>query len=144
GRTLLQSDDDPAAPAVVVLAEGFARRLFGERNAVGELLRMNGVPVTVVGVMPPDFAFPDYDAQYWVPARFDLKFRQNRDQYFLLGVGRIPRDGTIEWSRAELTTVMDGIRREYPLYSQAATGGIIPLKELVVDRSATRLWMLLG
>lgn len=144
GRTLAEADDDPGAPAVVVLAEGFARRLFGERQVVGETLRINGLPFTVVGVMPRDFGFPDYDAQYWVSARFDARFRQNRDQYFLLAVGRLQSGGSIEQSVTQLNTVMDVIRREYPQHTQNATGAVVPLKQFVTDGFGARLWMLLG
>ena len=58
--------------------------------------------------MPPDFAFLDYDYEYWVPARFDAAFRDNRDQYFLLG-HRPPeaRTSTVEQAKAQLDTVMD-------------------------------------
>ena len=144
GRTLAEADDNPGAPAVVVLAEGFARRLFGEGSAVGESLRIGGLPFTVIGVMPRDFAFPDYDAEYWVPARFDAQFRQNRDQYFLLAVGRLQNGGSIEQCVTQLNTVMDAIRREYPQHTQNATGAAVPLKQFVIDGSGTRLWMLLG
>ena len=58
-------------------------------SAVGQSLTINGDPHTVVGVMPADFAFFDYDYEYWVPARFDAAFRGNRDQYFLAGLARL-------------------------------------------------------
>jgi putative ABC transport system permease protein len=144
GRTLSAADDIFGAPAVVVLAEGFARRLFGERQVVGESIRIGGGAFTVIGVMPSDFAFPDYDAQYWVSARFDAQFRQNRDQYFLLAVARLDPDASVEQSLSQLNTVMDAIRRDYPQHTQNATGAVLPLKEFVVDGSGTRLWMLLG
>jgi putative ABC transport system permease protein len=144
GRTLSAADDDFGAPPVVVLADAFARRLFGERQAVGESLRIGGLAYTVIGVMPRDFAFPDYDAQFWLSARFDPKFRQNRDQYFLLAVGRLGSDGSVEQTLTQLNTVMDAIRRDYPQHTQNATGAVVPLAQFVVDGSGPRLWMLLG
>ena len=56
---------------------------------LGRALTINGTPHTVVGVMPADFAFFDYDYEYWVPARFDAAFRANRDQFFLAGIARL-------------------------------------------------------
>ncbi|HUE86155.1 MAG TPA: ABC transporter permease [Vicinamibacterales bacterium] len=144
GRTFTAADDGPGAPAVVVLSYGFSRRLFGERSAVGESLQIGGVPYAVIGVMPPDFAFPDYDAAYWVPARFDAQFRGNRDQYFLLALARLGRDVSVEQSLVQVNTVMDAIRRDYPQHTQNATGGIVPLKAYLVQGAETRLWMLLG
>jgi putative ABC transport system permease protein len=143
GRTLQPSDDDPGAPPVVVLSESLKARLFGERPAVGQPLDIGGVAATVAGVMPADFAFPDFDAQYWVPARFDAKFRQNRDQYFLLAIARLRAGTTIEQARAQLDTVMDTIRRDHPQYTQNATAAVQSAKAFLVQNVETRLWTLL-
>ncbi len=144
GRTLSVADDEPGAEPVIVLSTRLAQRLFGARSALGESLGINGVAHTVVGVMPADFAFFDYDYEYWVPARFDAAFRSNRDQYFLLAVARL-RDGiTIPQARAQLDTVMDAIRREYPQYTQNATAAVAPMKDVLLDGVETRLIVLMG
>jgi putative ABC transport system permease protein len=144
GRTFTADEDHPGAPAVVVLSHGLARRLFGERSPVGSAIGVGGVSHTVLGVMPSDFAFPDYDAQFWIPARFDAEFRGNRDQYFLQAVARLKPGITLELARAQLNTVMDAIRRDYPQFTQNARGGIVPMKELLVDNVRTRLLTLMG
>ena len=65
GRALTAGDDDPGAPRVVVLSARLARRLFGgDAAAVGQSLTITGAPHAVVGVMPADFAFFDYDYEY--------------------------------------------------------------------------------
>ena len=92
----------------------------------------------------PSIAFPDYDAQFWIPARFDAKFRTNRDQYFLQAVARLKGDVTIEQARAQLDTVMDVIRRDYPQFTQNARGGVMPMKDLLVRNVRTRLLILMG
>jgi putative ABC transport system permease protein len=144
GRALAAADDDPGAPAAIVLSTGLARRMFGDARPIGRAVGVNGVPHTVIGVMPPDFAFFDYDYEYWVPARFDLEFRRNRDQYFLAGVARLKRGVTVPQARAQLDTVMDGIRREYPQYTQNATAAVVPLQEQLVSGVRTRLLTLMG
>jgi putative ABC transport system permease protein len=144
GRAFTAGDDHPGAPAVIVLSHSLARRLFGEHSPVGRTLGVGGVPFTVVGVMPADFTFPDYDAQFWIPARFDAKFRGNRDQYFLQAVARLKADVPLEQARAQLNTVMDAIRRDYPQFTQNARGGVVPMKDLLVDNVRTRLLTLMG
>jgi putative ABC transport system permease protein len=144
GRTFTAADDEPGAPAVVVLSQAFSRRLYGERAAVGESLQIGGVPHSVIGVMPPDFGFPDHDAQYWLPARLNAQFRGNRDQYYLLALARLGRGVSLEQGAVQLNTVMDAIRRDYPQHTQNAVGGVVPLKAYLVDGVETRLWMLLG
>ena len=144
GRTLAVSDDEPGAEPVIVLSAGLARRLFGEADTIGRSLAVNSVPHTVVGVMPPDFAFFDFGDEYWLPARFDLAFRNNRDQYFLAAIARLRPQTTITQAKAQLNTVMDSIRREYPQYTQNATAGVVPMKDLLLDDVETRLMMLMG
>ena len=144
GRVFTAAEDGPGAEAVVVLSDGLARRMYGERSPLGHSVGVGGVPFTVIGVMPADFTFPDYDAEYWIPARFDAAFRNNRDQYFLQAVARLKTGVSIEQAHAQLDTVMDGIRREYPQFTQNAVAAIVPMKELLVDGVRTRLLTLMG
>jgi len=56
GRPFLQSEDRAGAPVSAVLSHGAWRRLFGAHpSAIGTTISVNGDPVTVVGVTPPDF-----------------------------------------------------------------------------------------
>jgi predicted permease len=56
GRLISQQDDSPGAPLVAVLSYGFWERQFGENpSVVGEVVRVSGVPVTIVGVSPRGF-----------------------------------------------------------------------------------------
>jgi putative ABC transport system permease protein len=144
GRTLTAADDEPGAEPVIVLSARLARRLFGEGSAVGATIDVNSIPHTVVGVMPADFAFFDYDYEYWIPARFDAAFRGNRDQYFLLAIARLGEGITMAQARAQLDTVMDAIRREHPIFTQNATAAVMPMKDVLLDGIETRLLVLMG
>ena len=144
GRVFTAAGDGPGAEAVVVLGDGLARRLFGERSPLGETLGIGGVPFTVIGVMPADFTFPDYDAEYWIPARFDAAFRGNRDQYFLQAVARLKPGITLAQAEAQVNTVMDAIRRDHPQFTQNAKAGLLPMKDVLVDGVRTRLLTLMG
>jgi predicted permease len=56
GRTIVPEDDQPTARPVAVLSARYWRSRFGsDPNAVGKVIRINNVPVTVVGVLPPEF-----------------------------------------------------------------------------------------
>ena len=144
GRTLSEEDDDPGADPVVLFSTTLARRLFGDRSPIGRTIHINGLAHTIVGVMPADFAFLDFDYEYWIPARFDAQFRNNRDQYFLAGIARLNPGVTVDQARVQLDTVMDGIRRDYPQFTQNATAGVVPMKDLIVGNVRTRLLTLMG
>jgi predicted permease len=56
GRPLDNSDDDPSAEPAVVISDFVWDRLFArDRSTIGEKIAINGLPVTIVGVTPPDF-----------------------------------------------------------------------------------------
>jgi len=67
GRALLESDDLPGAPSVVVLGYDVWKRSFGGRQDVlGSVVTLGNTPATVIGVMPEGFAYPvNHDA--WTP-----------------------------------------------------------------------------
>jgi predicted permease len=67
GRPLLDSDEQPGAPPVVVLGYSLWQRRFGGRSdAIGQALQLGHSKPTVVGVMPQGFAFP-VNHKLWVP-----------------------------------------------------------------------------
>ncbi len=144
GRTFVASEDRAGGDRVVVLSLRLARRIFGRDNPIGRTVNIGGRPHGVLGVMPADFAFPDWDAQYWVPAGFDAAFRENRDQYFLEAVGRLRRDVSIEQARAQIDTIMDGIRLRFPQHTENARAGVVGMKDLLVKNVRVRLLMLMG
>ena len=56
GRTILPEDDQESAPAMAVVSNEFWQQRLGGSSAVaGKTIIVNGLPVTIVGVTPPDF-----------------------------------------------------------------------------------------
>ena len=144
GRTFSASEDRPGADPVVVLSLRMARRVFGRDDAVGRTLAIDGTTYSVIGVMPADFAFPDWDAEYWLPARMDEAFRGNRDQFFLLAVARLRPGVSVEQARAQVDTIMDGIRRRFPQETEDARAGLVIMRDLLVKDVRVRLLVLMG
>jgi len=94
GRVLLPSDDDPAAPAVVVVSHEYWRgHLGGSPAIVGTTLRLDGVPHEVVGVLPPRFRIVNngtvYAGELWVPMRFTPSEMRQRGSNWLRVVARL-------------------------------------------------------
>jgi predicted permease len=56
GRTILPEDDEPSAPPVAVISARYWRSRFGsDPTAVGKIVRINNVPVTIIGILPASF-----------------------------------------------------------------------------------------
>ncbi len=71
GRTLLEADERGGAEEVVVVGYDFWKnKLDGAADAVGRVIRISGTPVTIVGVMPRGYGFPQRNG-VWRPLHLD-------------------------------------------------------------------------
>ena len=71
GRTLQESDDrGDAADVVVIGYEFWKNKLDGAADAVGHVIRISGTPVTIVGVMPRGYGFPQHN-NIWRPLHLE-------------------------------------------------------------------------
>ena len=71
GRSLVDADQEPGAPPVVVIGDDiWQRRFHGDPNVVGRLVRLDRTPHLIVGVMPAGFRFPVAHS-VWTPLRLD-------------------------------------------------------------------------
>src|SRR5215471_9486414 len=77
GRTFRREDEAPGSQRVAIMGyEMWQRRYGGDANILGRTIRLNDNPVTVVGVLPPDFRLPEdlsvpQFAQLWRAAQID-------------------------------------------------------------------------
>jgi putative ABC transport system permease protein len=101
GRALLDSDEMPGAPGVLVIGYDRWRRSFGGRHDVaGSVVKLGKAPATVIGVMPEGFAYPvNHDA--WTP--LSLRASYEALEGGTIGViGRLAPGVSQEQANAEL------------------------------------------
>ena len=61
GRDFTAEDNKPGAEKVIILGNEIWKRDFnGDPNIVGQSVRVNGKAATIIGVMPPNFKFPNF------------------------------------------------------------------------------------
>ena len=119
GRVFGSGDADRTA---VVLSHGLWQSQFGGDPAVlGRNVNLDGVPYTIIGVMPPAFYFSSRDAQLWTLLTFRDEDFANRSNSYIQGIGRLKPGVTFEQARAELSMLSDRLSREYP-QTNAETG----------------------
>ncbi len=113
GRSFLPAEEGPGAPGVVLMGWKLWQRRFGaDPGLVGRPLTIDGEPVTVVGIMPEEFAFPDY-ADLWMPLRRDPD--GNRGAHNLAVVGRLAPGVTLDQAETDLQSIAADLARQYPL-----------------------------
>jgi predicted permease len=148
GRTFVSDEGQQGAEPVIVLSDGLWRTVFGgDAGVIGQTMDVNGITREIVGVMAPDFGFPDRDARFWVP------FAVNDAQAPIAGFGangiaRMAPDQTLEGVRAELGGMLSrlpelvpGPGSEFLMQVQIKTR-LATLKESLVGDLRTTLWIL--
>ena len=106
GRYLSPADDEIGAEPAVVLSHGlWVRRYASDPDIAGRTVRLGGVPATIVGVMPPGFAFPDEETEFWISLGVENRTDETRNAGWLHGLGRLAPGSTLERARAELVDV---------------------------------------
>jgi len=114
GRDFFDGEDQPGAAHVAIISYGLWRERFKwELN--GTVIKLDGEPYTVVGVVPEDFHFPLMGrANIWVPLVFTDKQRTDRGTGWLNILGR--RNPEVAESTVEpaMSTIARNIEKEHP------------------------------
>jgi putative ABC transport system permease protein len=148
GRTFSAEEDAPGHGQVVVLSHSIWQRQFGaDPSVVGKTLTVNGASVTVIGVMPASFQFPDSDVEVWKPLALDAEdlSENNRGSHFLDVIARLKPGVTLEQAQAELTTIAQRIKEQHPdQYERGFSAKLVSRHEQVVGEIRPVLLILLG
>lgn len=122
---------------VVILTDGFWERRFArDPHVLGSTLLLDGVAVTVIGVMAPEFVFHDDRPDLFRPWGFDMASAP-RDSHSANAVGRM-RDGVgIDAVRQDLVAIAADLGREHE-ESEGWTVEVVPLHRDVVGDVASQ------
>jgi putative ABC transport system permease protein len=127
GRDFREEEDKPDAPRVILLSDRIWRDRFkGDAAVLGQSISVNGVPHTVIGVMPRDFEFPA-QAGAWTPLRMDPN--SNRGNHSWRVMGRLKGGVTIDQARADLIRIATRLEELYPTSNTGWSVDIESLRE---------------
>ncbi|MDB4877743.1 MAG: hypothetical protein JWM41_4189 [Gemmatimonadetes bacterium] len=113
GRNFRAGEDSPSGEKVAILAYSmWTERYSGDKNIVGRQIRVNGVPFTVVGVMPDGFAFPNND-KIWVPLQTDPLASKRGEGQSVLAVGKLKPGVSLDQANVDLATISKRLASEY-------------------------------
>ena len=112
GRTILEEDERPGAPPVLVVGyDEWQRRFQSDRTVIGQTVRLDTTVHTIVGVMPQGFRFPVLH-DYWVPLRLDASGEAAERRVHVFG--RLAGGVTLGEARAEVATIGERMATAFP------------------------------
>lgn len=143
GRDFLPDEGQPGKNHVVILAHKLWERLGSNKNIIGQPMRIDGEPYTVVGVLPAGL-YDRGQGDLVVPLAFTPD-QINHDFHWLLTMGRLKPGVTIKQAQADMNAVTGHIAAAYPKSNKGWGSLVEPLKDdfLPTNRVLT-LWLLLG
>ena len=135
GRNFLPAEEEGADVAMVT--ENFwQKRMGGDPNVIGRSITLDGVPHTIVGILPNlPFSWIGPNAEVWTTKPFVVPGlsheRVMRGSGFLRVVGRLKPGMTIEQARAALPPLEQSYRKQFP--DKIDSSSVMTLKTLPED-----------
>jgi putative ABC transport system permease protein len=143
GRTLQAGDVQQGVEPVVVISYALWQRRFGgATNVVNSKVMLNGKAVTIVGVMPAGFNYPE-DSEAWTAFSLNEP-NQPRDNRFISVVTRLKPGVSMTQAQAELDTINQRLAQNYAETNNGWTVRLLELRESLVGDLRTSLLILLG
>jgi predicted permease len=154
GRWFNRADAVPGNPETAILDYGYWQRHFGsDRSVIGRIIRVDGKPRQIIGVMPQEFRFlgGDQPALY-LPFQFD-RAKTVLGQFSYDGIARLRPRVTLEAANADIARLLPIAFSSFPappgfsvdLLKKANMGPKVrPLARDVVGDIGKLLWILMG
>jgi len=147
GRGFVPADDEPGAEAVALISGDIWKSRYGaDPSVIGKAIRINALPVTLIGVMPPGLKWP-FQHEVWVPMSQIppvLRARGRQGRGYVV-YGRLADGVTLEQSRTEMANVSAQLAEQYKETNKDITAAVNPFLDRVVGGGIkTIFWSLMG
>jgi putative ABC transport system permease protein len=145
GRVFAPEEDQPGRDGVVIISHGlWTGPLAGDRSIIGRTIRLNGRERTVIGILPPWFAFPNRDTDVLMPLALGPDDKQYRSSFGLYAVARLRPGVSFERAVADADAVGQRLEQQYATNRDLGVH-LVSLPEQVVGRTLrTSLWVMMA
>lgn len=141
GRSFTPEERKPGGEPVAIVSYGFWQKLLGGRSDFAATpLRLMDHNVTVVGVMPPGFAFPR-DSEIWIPREL-FPAQTSRSAHNWSVVARLRDNIGIEQANAEISQLAKQLKLEHGKDIDAVDFAVVPQQEYIVRNVRSALFMI--
>ena len=144
GRTLVDADERPGAPRVAVIGHDLWQGRFRrDPGIIGRAIRIDGVPATIIGVMPDGFAFPGTH-EVWTSLKIDATGHEPRQGMTIRILGRLAPGASMAEAQAELTRLGQLAAKDSPWTHEHLRPEVMTFAESVAPLGEDGLAMLSG
>jgi predicted permease len=145
GQAFTEAEDSPGHNGVAVIGERLWRTRFHENpELTGKPIRVNGVPLVVVGIMPKSFDPLLNKSDIWLPAAFNPERLTNHDEHYLNVLVRLKDGVSLQQARAEMNVIAARQAQRYPLDDKDRGFSLTPLTDALLGDQRVTLFTILG
>src|SRR5689334_17273827 len=143
GRTFVADDDKGWPQTVAIISHGLWKRRFGSDPAVvGKQVQMSWGVLTIIGVMPPGFEYPE-QTQVWVPSAVNLR-DEPRDNRVWSAIARLNPGVDLKQAQSRLSAINARLDQQFHETNKGWDVFLSPLHERLVREVKPSLFALLG
>ncbi len=151
GRNFTEAETTYQTDHEAILSYEYWRAAYGaDPGAIGRTIRMDGDAKKIVGVLPPHFRLPSFDAPVYMPFSSDEGERSVRSRHVTgrILIGRISEGSTLAAVQTQVDALDAALAPEFPdakLVAEAGTHTVVtPLQAAYVDSVRPMLLLLQG
>jgi putative ABC transport system permease protein len=151
GRTFTEAEHkDPKAPVIILGYAFWQRRFVGDPNVVGRVVQLNGVPTTIIGVMPAGVqlwmrtnSLVGKPADVWQTWVLTAAARTPRGR-FMSVIARLEPNAPVEQAQTQMKTIAAALATEFPAFDTGWSVKVLPIREELAGELRPALVMLAG
>jgi predicted permease len=143
GRSFLPEDGKASKAQVVILGDSTWHKVFhADRSVIGRPVPINGEPYTVIGVMPPNFQFPQNTGdEIYSPLPIDPSF-EDRGSSSLSAVARLRPGISVQQAQQEISNLHAQLLHEYSASESLEPVRVETLRDVATDNVRSGLYAL--
>jgi macrolide transport system ATP-binding/permease protein len=146
GRDFVPGEDQPSAQQTALLSyAGWQKRFAASKSVLGQTITLDGLPVIIVGVLPPSFEFaPAGPAEFWVTLHgWCVEIPRACHPY--IGVARLKEGVSVSTALADVSSIANQIAANYPQFNRDRSARVLPLTAAILgDIRPTLIALLSG
>jgi predicted permease len=110
---------------------------------IGQKVKLDGSPYTVIGVMPAGFRYPISRTNgVYIPLHLTKQMHDNRGNHFMPTIARLKPGVTLQQGQADVNAMMADLARRYP-DSKGRSMKLVELSTYVLGKTSSSMRLLL-
>ncbi len=144
GRSFTSEETKAGSGAAALLSNAYWQSRFGGRSdALGQAIHVFGRTLTVVGILPPGFQFPD-KTEIWIPTNTIVPDGEGRAGLNRQVVGLLKEGVSLEQAQREMGLIAARLEQQYPKSNEGRTVAVVQLRDDLVRNVRLTLYLLQG